>query len=101
MSKHQGLSSFQFEDLPNEVILKVLKNLEIKDLIRCGLVSKRIRTISRNESLWEKMNLYYKEGLKVPIEFLQLVLDYGCKYLSLQNVKVVRENNKCTCFWFY
>ena len=92
MSKHQMLSSFQFEDLPNEVVLKVLKNLDIKDVLRCGLVSKQIRTISRDESIWEKINLYHKEGLKVPIEFLQLVLDSGCKYLSLQNVKVVHRN---------
>ena len=92
MSKHQVLSSFQFEDLPNEVILKVLKNLDIKDVLRCGLVSKQIRTISRDESIWEKINLYHKEGLKVPIEFLQLVLDSGCKYLSLQNIKLVHRN---------
>ena len=85
MLKHQKLSSLQFEDLPNEMILQVLKNLGIEDLLRCGLVSKRIRTISRDESLWEKINLYNRN---VPKEFVQLVVDSGCKYLSLDGAKL-------------
>ena len=51
-------SILNLEDLPNELILKVLSSLETIDLIYCGQLSKRIRAISHDESLWQKMNLY-------------------------------------------
>ena len=47
----------QLEDLPDEVILNVLNFLELSDLIRCGLVSKRFRSLSFIESLWQKMDI--------------------------------------------
>ena len=72
----------QIEDLPNEIILQILRNLEIKDLIRCNHVSKRIRSISYNETLWHKINLYGCK--KVPMELLHLAVKNGCKYLSLE-----------------
>ena len=43
------------QDLPDEIILKVINYLEIEDLIRCGRVSKRIRKISHDESLRKKL----------------------------------------------
>ena len=43
-----------FQDLPDEIILKVIGYLEIEDLSRCGGVSKRIRKISHDESFWKK-----------------------------------------------
>merc|ERR1712051_859201 len=43
-------------------------------------VSKRMLAICLNISTWEKMNLFKK---KVPSEFLQIVIENGCKYLSL------------------
>ena len=43
-----------FQDLPDEIILKVIDYLEIEDLSRCGRVSKRIRKISHDESFWKK-----------------------------------------------
>jgi hypothetical protein len=51
-------SILQLENLPSELILKVLSFLETIDLICCGQLSKRIRAISHDESLWQKMNLY-------------------------------------------
>ena len=75
------LSTLQFEDLPNEVVDQVFSYLKIKDLLRCGQVSKRFRAISSDESVWpKKFNLCYK---KVPVGFLQKLLESGCKYLSL------------------
>ena len=71
-------SKLQFEALPNEIIFHAFSYLKIVDLLKCGQVSKRFRAIS---NVWpEKINLCYK---KVPVEFLQKLLDSGCKYLSL------------------
>ena len=73
------------EDLPDEVILKLLSYLDTADLIRSGHLSKRLRAISSDESLWQKMNLFEKN---VPTSFLQFVLERGCKYLSLHSTKL-------------
>ena len=51
------MSNIQLEDLPDEIILKVLRYLESRVVFICGQVSKRIRAISHDESLWEKINL--------------------------------------------
>ena len=49
VSENSKLSS-----LPDEIILRIFKNLEIDDVLRCGQVSKRFRTISRDESFGRK-----------------------------------------------
>ena len=75
------LSTLQFEVLPNEVVDEVFSYLKIKDLLRCGQVSKRFRAISSDESVWpKKFNLCFK---KVAVGFLQKLLESGCQYLSL------------------
>ena len=79
--EQQVISTLQFESLPNEVIMHVFSYLKIGDLLNCGLVSKRFRDISNHDLSWPKMvNLCYK---KVPVGFLQKLLDCGCKYQSL------------------
>ena len=75
------------EDLPNEVVLKVLTYLKVEEIVRCHRVSKRIKTISHDESLWKKINLYLCNF--IPAELLQLVLNNGCQYLSLNKSTVV------------
>ena len=70
----------QFQDLPNENILKVLSYLKVKDLLRCGQVSKRIRAVSLDKSLYQKMNLKEK---KVRIRFLERIINKGCNDLNL------------------
>ena len=74
-----------FEDLPNEVMMKVLGNLQVPDLLRCGRVSKRIREISNEDKLWHKVNLFNK---KVPIVFLENILAKNCNYLSLNEAQI-------------
>ena len=75
-------STLQLEDLPNELIHRVFRFLNIVELLKCAEVSKRFYAISNDDQyLWpKKLNLCYK---KVPVEFLQRLLDSGCKYLSL------------------
>ena len=78
-----------FRDLPDEIILKVIYFLNIKDLVTFGHVSKRMRKISSDQSLWQKMNFskvspaYMIYDFGVPTDFLKMVIENGCKYLSL------------------
>ena len=80
MAKLQKLSSYQLNDLPNEAILKLFGFMDIKELLSCSQVSKRLRAIANNESLWLKLNLC---GRKVPYDFIEKAAENGCQYLSL------------------
>ena len=71
--------SHQLDKFPEEVILKIFGFLNIKDLLIVQ-VCKRLRSISKDESLWRKVNLSRKF---VPTGFLKMVLENGCMYLSL------------------
>ena len=81
--------NLDLEDLPNELLLKILSYLNINSIISCGLLSKRIRFISHDVSLWQKINIYQKT---VPTKFLKFVMKNGCKYLSLSCAKL-KENS--------
>ena len=81
----------EFEDFPDELILNVLNFLQLPDLIRCGLVSKRIRSVSFIESLWEKIDIVNSGKRKwkiVPTDLLKKIINRGCKSLSLRGCKV-------------
>ena len=60
-----------FQDLPDEVILKILSYAEAIDLINCGQVSKKIRRISQDGTLWATANL---EKKIVKTELIQIIL---------------------------
>ena len=82
-----------FQDSPDEVILKVVNYLDINELVKFGEVSKRMRAISNDKSLWRKMNLSryrpsWCEEFDVPTKFVKMVIENGCQYLSLYNVKL-------------
>ena len=71
-----------FLDLPDELILKVLRYTETMDILRCGQVSKRIRTISNDNSLFQTVNL---SGKFVTTDILEIILNKGCKRLNLSD----------------
>ena len=75
-----------FQDLPDEIILKVLSKTEPKDLISSGQASKRLRTISYDKSLWQRVNL---SGKKVKPELLEVILNKECKTLNLSNTTIL------------
>ena len=50
----------KWQDLPDELVLKIFSYSEVIDLISCGQVSKRTRNISRDSSLWLTANLQDK-----------------------------------------
>ena len=85
MAKRQKLSFFQLDELPDEVILKIVCFLNLKDLLLFGHVSKRLHAIANDESLWLKLNLW---GRKVPYDFIKKVAGNGCQYLSLANCDI-------------
>ena len=92
MSKRQKLSNVQLEDLPDEVILKICSFMDIREILKCAQVSKRIQAISKDESLWLKLNFY--EGY-VPYPFLEKAVENGCRYLSLAFAELYDwENSK-------
>ena len=70
----------ELTDFPDEIILKVFACLKLSDLFKCGLVAKRFRTISHDEFLWQRIEVC---GQSVSAAFIQVIMDRGCKYLSL------------------
>jgi len=76
----------EIADFPDEIILKVFASLDLKDLLNCGQVSKRFRTISHDEFLWQRIDL---SGKSVSAAFIQFILDKGCKHLDISNSRTL------------
>ena len=91
-AKHQRLSTVYlavyFEDLPDEILLKIFQYLNMKEIVYCAQMSKRIRKITHDQSLWQKINLYQR---KVKAEFVEQILSNGCKYLSLNCAELLGD----------
>ena len=72
-------------DLPDELILEVLSYTEIAEVLKCGQVSKRIRTISDDNSLFQVLNLcnsyfegvYFKDTVYVSCFKRDQITDYN------------------------
>ena len=77
---------FTIQDLPDELVLKIFSYLDTKDLIICGQVSKRIRRISHDSTLWVTANL---ENKIVKAELLDIILEKGCRILNLRHTTIV------------
>ena len=75
-----------FQYLPNELVLKVLSYSKTEDLINCGQVSKRVRRISHDSTLWVTANL---ENKIVKAELLEIILEKGCRILNLRHTTIV------------
>ena len=75
-----------FQDLPDEVVLKILSFSETKDLIGCGQVSKRVRRISHDATLWVMANL---EKKTLETELLEMILRKGCRILNLSHSEIL------------
>jgi len=54
IAKRPKISTETLDDLPDEVLLKIYAYLSMKNLVRFSGVSKRIRRICHDESLWQK-----------------------------------------------
>ena len=74
-----------FLDLPDELILKVFSYTDTADILRCGQVSKRMRNISNDNSLFQTVNL---SVTNVKTNLLAIVLNKGCKNLILSDSSI-------------
>ena len=81
-----GSLTGNLQDLPDELILKILSYSKPKDLISSGQVSKQLRSISYDNSLWQIVNL---SGKLVKTELFELILNKGCKSLNLSYSKIL------------
>ena len=100
---------FQFEIFSDEIILKVFGYLDIDDLFKCSLTSRRLRAISQDKSLpsiWENIHLYNPIPIckklknsctkitgcvhinlkKISDQSLKDILKKGCNYLVLSHM---------------
>ena len=75
-----------FQDLSEELILKILSYSKTKALLNCGQVSKSIRRITHDRSLWVTVILDTKI---VKTELLEMILSKGCKTLVLINCTIL------------
>ena len=50
------MSESPLENLPDEVILNILGYVKIQDLIICGQLSNRLRCITQDETLWQRVD---------------------------------------------
>ena len=75
-----------FQDLPDELVLRILGYSKTQDLIIYGQVSKRIRKISHDGTLWATVDLAKKI---VKTELLEMILSNGCKILNISNCTIV------------
>ena len=96
MSKHQKLSFFCLEDLPNEILLEIFSLLDIKGVLQCGQVSKRLRAICNDQSLWLKLNIFDRE---VPFDFIEKAIQNGCEYLNLSCSCILHGAKKSEVPW--
>jgi len=88
------LSFFHLEGLPDEILLNIVSFLDIKGVLHYGQVSKRLRAISNDQSLWLKLNL---SGREVPYGFIEKAVQNGCEYLNLRCSST--NGSKKSIFW--
>ena len=92
MAELQKISDLRLEDLPDEMIVKVLSYVNISDLMRCGNVSKRFGKIRETESLWKIVDLRRCKAVKP--DFIKFLLDKGCERLNLLGATIAKGSLK-------
>ena len=84
--KKSQLENITLDDLPTEILLKIFDSFKINDLLRCGQVSNRIRSMAHHETFWQKVNLQNRDRISAGL--IQFILENGCKYLSIGTCQV-------------
>jgi len=76
------------ENLPDEVILNILGYVKIQDLIICGQLSNRLRCITQDPTLWQRVDVNDK---KISTKFLEMILGKGCRFLDISLCQTLEE----------
>ena len=78
------------ETLSNEIWLKIFSYLEVQDLNQCASVSKQFQKLAHEKVVWKKMpiNLAAK---RVPIGFIQQIVERGTAYLNLDCTQMLGD----------
>ena len=84
-SEMEPESEMEIEAMPDEILLKIFKQLHLFNLGKTAQVSKRWQRLSQDESLWSKINLM---SCAVESEFIEKCLKNGCKYLNLNDCHI-------------
>ena len=84
-AKRQTLSCVRFEDLPNELMIGIFSHLNMKELIKCGKVSKRFQAITVDEQGRRKEDL---------LKIIQILQCFKCKKVPGSNGD---ENKRYLC----
>ena len=78
------------EILPNEILMNIFSNLNIKDLYKSAHVSKKFRQISHDKLFWKCVNL---SNQKVSCEFIGQILKLGTEYLNLESATLLEDSD--------
>ena len=87
-AKRQKTANIHMDDIPNEIFMKVLKNLDITDVLKCAQVCKRLNSICMDETVYRITDLSER---KVSTKLIELVLNRGCKDLNLHHSRLEND----------
>jgi len=85
MSKRLKRSRLELESLPDEMLLKIFRYMNMQELLQYGQVSKRTRAICSDESLWKDIELIQN---RVKSEFIKSILDRNCEALDIRDTVI-------------
>ena len=86
-----------FDEVPDEIILKIFSFLSFKSIGNINQVSQRMKRIAEDTSLWEKVEAW---GRLIPAGFIEQILKLKVKSISFQdcefcpiNLDILKDNN--------
>ena len=87
----------QFDEVPDEIILKIFSFLSFKSLGNINQVSQRMKRIAEDASLWEKVEAWER---LIPAGFIEQIFKSKVKYISFQDcefcpidLNILKDNN--------
>ena len=57
--------SMNLQNMPDEILIKVFSNLEMRELLVCGRLSKRISNLCHDKALWKNIKKSMEEKTNV------------------------------------
>lgn len=88
--KKKSTSTTKFEDLPNEILVKIFSYLHFKSLGRCAQLSHRFKNVAQTPVLWETV---VEKNKEIPAGFVKLAIQLGCKHLHLEGSCITVNND--------